>query len=421
MPRKSKTQHERQTNERRQLIFRTVVLDNRPLKLSKVREMFPDGGYTDVKAERDAASFRHVGCDIELRTGKALNGRQGEKEFVFLEGPHTDDDTTRESINVEGKQLVAQLAAAMICGLSEVKIENWLPKWMPSHLSEEWLAALSGAIASSPRTKLRADLEGILSSLKRHGSPHLSEYRSARAVLKLLQRSTLYLKERQTQLRTSLRSYWSEGTRLVALDSGTTNIWVARFLKEVRLPVPGSPFRSLTVCTNSRRIFEELGPSEVSVKTIIIGGQQKFRSPTIAGVMAEMFLRAVPFLQFGMCVLGSTRVDVDQLAVCSDSQEESSVKNLLMEKSSLRVICVDDSKLQSGPGREGYKFAAIDPRHIDLLITNSPFLESCDHKRYERFRSAVHAIEAAGVPVFVATLPQKTYPHPNEHDPVIDA
>jgi DeoR/GlpR family transcriptional regulator of sugar metabolism len=80
-------------------------------------------------------------------------------------------------------------------------------------------------------------------------------------------------------------------SRLIAIDSGTTNIILSRFLKKSPIPLQGSSLCSLTVCTNSRRIFEELGPSEVWIKSIIIGGQQMFRSPTIAGAISRLVQR----------------------------------------------------------------------------------------------------------------------------------
>ena len=193
---------------------------------------------------------------------------------------------------------------------------------------------------------------------------------------------------------------------MVALDAGTTNTLVAEHLQELSLPIPKSSLCSLTVCTNSRKIFQLLGPPGYSVKCIIIGGQQKFHSGVIAGAMAELFLRTASILQFGMCVLGATKVDVERFVVCSDSQEEAGMKNLFMEKSSLRVICVDNGKLQVGPGREGYTFAAIDPAHIDLIITNSPFPRRRESQPDEpSFKTKIANIEARGVPVLVATGP----------------
>jgi hypothetical protein len=112
-----------------------------------------------------------------------------------------------------------------------------------------------------------------------------------------------------------------------------------------------------------------------------------------------------------MCILGSTRIDIDKFAICSDSQEESSIKNLLMERSSLRIICVDNHKLQSGPGRAGYRFASVDPEHVDLFITNSPLKQGGKKEEYDNFLYRVQLIEARGVPILVATSP-KTYPYP---------
>jgi DeoR/GlpR family transcriptional regulator of sugar metabolism len=232
-----------------------------------------------------------------------------------------------------------------------------------------------------------------------------------KAVKALLESNNKQLDGRVGKLKRVLANFWGEANRMVAIDSGTTNIVLARkFLAELRIPMAGSPLCALTVCTNSRRIFEVLGQSTVPVKTIIIGGQQKFRSPTICGAMAELFLKAVSLLQFGMCILGATRLDLDRFAVCSDSQEESSIKTLLMERSSLRVIAVDHNKLQAGLGRTGYKFASIDPEHIDLIVTNSPLMTD-PPAVFTDFIRFVKAIKSRGVPVLVATSDQ-THPYP---------
>lgn len=407
-----------EVNQRRHLIFRRVVLENRPLRLSALQTLLNDKSYNEQKALRDVEDFKAVGCLIELQPC-AENSE--EKHFVFTEGPHTDDDTWRERINGKGKELAARMAATIICGPSECIKKHLLPTWMKNSDIDRALQESIGNAAVD--REITAKVRSVLLHLQEmvefeNGDQPIG---STDTIVKLLNQSTLAVGDRLKSLRLNLRKFWAEANRMVAIDSGTTNKMLARYLKELSFPLPGSPLCALSVCTNSRKIFEELGPPEVGVKCIIVGGQQKFRSPTVAGAMAELFLRTASILQFGLCILGSTKVDVERFAICSDSQEEASMKNLFMEKSSLRIVCVDDSKLQTGPGREGYKYASIDPNHIDLIITNSPFRtknqnsSKADIEKFKSFRTKVLAIEGRGVPVLVATS-EETFGHPNEEE-----
>ena len=394
----------RKFNKHRQLIFRKVVLDSHPLPLRELRELLKGEKYTHEMAKCDVAAFCAVGCAMELRD---CPGDPKEKQIVFLEGPHTDDDKIREGINPDGKKLAAGLAASVICGLSGCQYRELLPPWVEATAAEKALEEMvsRSVLDADMARRVGAALALARSALENQRGPWGIE--SIEKVLELVRKSNFALEERKKALRTKLHTFWQEPFRLVAIDSGTTNSILARYLKELRLPVPGSALCSLTVCTNSRRIFELLGPPEVSVKSIIVGGQQKFHGPVIAGAMAEAFLRTASILQFGMCILGATKVDVERFVVCSDSQEEASMKHLFMEKSSLRIICVDHGKLQTGPGREGYKFASIDPNHIDLIITNSPTLDRIGgDDDAGSFQAKVAAIERRGVPVLVATGPR---------------
>jgi DeoR/GlpR family transcriptional regulator of sugar metabolism len=405
---------------RRQFIFRRVVLENQPLSLAELRERLgqdpipasdKDAARRDLAAaNRDVEAFCDVGCPIKIRDSAKSRG----KEFVFLEGLHTDEESIREDLNPGGKALVARLTASMICGFSKSRETGLLPTWINDPNTKKALDRL--ALRTEGDNRIAARVRALLMQLQDKANPGGMD--SAQTVLSLLEESHTVHQKNQEDIRRKLLGFWREANRLVALDSGTTNKAVARYLKDLFLPMPGSPLCSLSVCTNSRTIFEILGPSNVSVKTIIIGGQQKFHSPTIAGAMAELFLRTSAILQFGMCILGATKIDMERFALCSDSQEEATIKTLFMEKSSLRIICVDDTKLQSGLGREGYKFAAVDPQHIDLVITNSPLREdvspegvSLDY--FRAFAAKVGAIEGRGIPVLVATSAD-TFGHPSE-------
>lgn len=387
-------------NKRRAFIFARLVLDNTgALSISEIKQDFPD--YDEEKAKADVEAFKKVGCAIAIQSSSEKRG----KVLVFLDGLHTNDDTNREETNGAEKEFVAQFIAALICGPGRVRGKDLVSYDFEKVLKESNLDAVScRETGQSVKLLLRelqekGEVSGVLGQ------------NTCDSIVKLLSRS----QERKKELRGKLHDYWEESNRMVAIDSGTTNLKVAKLLAKLRIPLANSRLCSLTVCTNSRRIFEVLGPHKIPVKTIIIGGQQKFKSATIAGAMAELFLRTASILQFGMCILGATKVDVEKFAVCSHSQEESSIKQLLMDKSKLRVIAVDSSKLHGGAGREGYTFASISPDQIDLIVTNSPIRKLTPPREWERFRNNVGAIEDRGVPVLV-THPEGTHGHPGDQD-----
>ena len=404
---------EAEFNKRRPIIFRRVVLDNRPLSFTEMRELLDDADYdySPEKQDSDLKAFQAIGCPIQIRKSRA---DPKVKEIVYLEGPHTDDDTTRESIHIEEKKLVAQLTASLICGSPSATKNSVLPSWMEGEDARNALERMVSSFLKSQEKRsdmrvMEAHVSNVFLHLAQKIKPHTGNeaLENVNEVLSHLKFYDASLAKHHDALKSKLYTFWDETSRLIAIDSGTTNIILSRFLKKIPLPLQGSRLCSLTVCTNSRRIFEELGPSDVWIKTIIIGGQQMYRSPTIAGAMAELFLRSASILQFSICILGSTRIDLDRFAICSDSQEESSIKNLFMDRSSLRVIVVDNFKFQTGPGREGYRFASIDPKHVDLIITNSPLCDQLDAEAINKsFVEKINAIESRGVPVLVASSPK---------------
>lgn len=406
----------KKTRLRKQVIFRRVVLDNQPLTIKELKELCDDASITSRQIERDIGMFEKVGCHIQLQKGKSA--LQDSDEIVFLEGPHTDDDTVREGVNSKSKALVAEMVAHLILGTPNIKPEH-------SHLLPEWMEQLSTARREEALQQLwrcKSD-EDVTAASVTAALVHLAEKvgldtpafigRQVVEIVSMLKHNKRETRARSARLERLLMRFWQEANRMVAIDSGTTNIVLARdYLAGIRIPMPGSPLCALTVCTNSRRIFEVLGHSRIPIRTVVIGGQQKFRSPTVCGAMAEQFLRSVSLLQFGMCILGATRLDLERFAICSDSQEESSIKTLLMERSSLKIVAIDNSKLQAGLGRTGYKFASIDPAHIDLIVTNSPLKkENSGDEEWRNFCTSVEAIQARGIPVLVATSTE-TYPHP---------
>jgi DeoR/GlpR family transcriptional regulator of sugar metabolism len=389
----------RKIDARRQLIFRRAVLDNRPLSLKKVQELLKDPSYKKRSAERDIKMFEEVGCVIELQRSAT---DPTDYEFVFVEGPHTDDVAVRKRINVDAKTLVAQLTASLICGVS---IPSDRTRSIHSMNAKEILKSLE--VESIKEKSIRECLQLLLNSSenqKRSITNNINH--TADQILRLIRQcEPIVGGANWRKIQAKLYTFWEEPSRAIAIDSGTTNIILADLLKEIDIPLRQSKLCSLTVCTNSREIFQILGPSRVWIKTVIVGGMQKFRSSTIAGAIAEQFIRSVSMLQFGMSVIGSTRIDLERLIICTDSQEEAAIKNLFMDRSALRIVCIDNSKLQKTPGREAYRFASIDPAHVDLIVTNSPMKREDSHV-YREFLDCVNQIQLRGVPVLVATSPQ---------------
>ena len=130
-------------------IFRKAVLDNRPLPLKQLRELLAGEKYTDEMARDDVQALRSVGCLVKLERCPR-KGR--EKQFVFLDGPHTDDDAIRETMNKEEKTLAARLAASVICGLAECKDKQFLPLWMKSRQARQALDRMFSQLPPGGKT-----------------------------------------------------------------------------------------------------------------------------------------------------------------------------------------------------------------------------------------------------------------------------
>src|SRR5262245_30649143 len=109
---------------RRQLIFRRVVLDNHPLPLKDLKRLLQIKQYDHDTATRDIDAFRAVGCELELQPCQT---DKDDHELVFLEGPHLDNDATRERIHGAEKKIVAAMAASLIYGIGRDK--EMLPPW----------------------------------------------------------------------------------------------------------------------------------------------------------------------------------------------------------------------------------------------------------------------------------------------------
>jgi len=163
-----------------------------------------------------------------------------------------------------------------------------------------------------------------------------------------------------------------ETSRMIVLDSGTTNEKLASKLAALAIPVRGTNLNYLTVATNSRLIFNEIGDPEVPIRSIVIGGQQSGRTSSISGAIAEQFLRTATLLHFGVGIIGATAISTEKGFCYADSQGEAVMKGLLLDRCSMRIIIADNSKLAKNPAGGGYAVCALDPNFVDLIITNAP-------------------------------------------------
>lgn len=183
---------------------------------------------------------------------------------------------------------------------------------------------------------------------------------------------------------------WRHLQRQIAVDSGTTNeVFCSEILSGLALPRPA--LNRLIVCTNSRAIFNILGVPGVPIKTIIVGGQQLFQTESIAGNLAEQFLKATN-LSFSMSFIGATVVDLRNMVLGGDYDADSAIKSELLSRSEIRVVMADRSKFMTGPYAAYNRFAMISPTVVDLIIT-----DEIDHEHMDK-------INKMGVPVLAMNI-----------------
>lgn len=196
-----------------------------------------------------------------------------------------------------------------------------------------------------------------------------------------------------------LTRYWNEMYRIVAIDSSTTNDKTVNLLVELPIPVPRALGRlcALSVASNSREAAFKIGAPNVAARVLIIGGEQVGGRPAIAGRLAEVFLRAAALYTFGIAFIGASHIDLRRDAVMAADVETASIKVLLCQKSILRVICVDHTKLGAASASSSYEVFSLSPEHVDLILVNRPQQEV---ERPE-FEKHVERIRSLGVPVYV--------------------
>ena len=326
----------------------------------------------------------------------------GHRYLVDAASLHLGTKHQREALRRRQKEAAGMVAASLVLGLPPF---------------DEALAELKGLLpfANDRRHELSPEFdccwaqEQIITELLHpipFDSPGTSKLQIAEGWEGLAQ-----LKAQRVA--TLLRELWRETAMRIFVDSGTTSDCIISFLRDTLLPSPYSALLGLTVCTNSRGIFNSLGTYEVPIKSIIVGGTQLGMTETIAGPLAELFLEKASVLNFSVALVGATMLDLRRFVCCSDTSEEQVIKQKVFERAQLRVVVVDDSKLTFAPTRESYRFAAITPEQIDLIITNLPVDNKGNEldrtsESVERFRRAVTEIRRRGVPVLIGRLEKTT-------------
>ena len=214
--------------------------------------------------------------------------------------------------------------------------------------------------------------------------------------------------ENVVRLKGLLMDLWDEARLSIFLAAGTTNERFARWVSEVLLPTGYSKLANLEVSTNSRTIFNIVGDPEVPALALVIGGSQvgvEGVSESIAGPLSDVFMDATSgLLNFQISFVGAVALNVAGGFAITDSLEERRMKEscLSSNRSRLRVLCIDRSKIKLKPVRSGHRFATLSPKHIDLIITNKLPEGSSDENEEEAELCIRKIRREYKVPVFEA-------------------
>lgn len=374
MPKKSVSKEK--PAERRRYIWQTVardgILSHEMLK-QRFENLTSQNIADDIKALRELGhNLRSVPDTIDKR----------KSNIIDEDARHTRSKKPREQLNHNEKRAVATVLMGVICGF-------------PSSVSPEAAGVDNRDSDGSKETEHRETIERQ-SRLAEAVPKIFKDCPSIHDLREQIEDHKEFTSSNYRKVRRRIDSYWNEMNRGIAIDAGTTNDQTALLLQQLSLPAAFSNLSALTVCTNSRGIFQTLGSAETDAKVIMIGGEQVNRTEAVAGRMAELFLRSAGILSFGLGVSGTTMVNLKEMSFNSDSHEEANLKALIFQRSALRIVVFDHTKLTKEPIRSSYPFATIDPEQVDLVITNEP-----EGGATEEFTEAIRAIRENGITVLL--------------------
>ncbi len=224
-------------------------------------------------------------------------------------------------------------------------------------------------------------------------------------------------------LRLKLKAFWRDGQRTIFVDAGTTMQTLAeRYLQHLEIPLDGASFQfteeesaeekkaqegkttggqsdhknaaaeeakldasekeatragrsvnKIEVITNDRLIFNCLGDAKVQIKTIMIGGRQQFRSNSVAGLMAENFLKAND-IRAGMAIVSATGIyfnfEKKKAFFYAENEHFASMKRQFLDRSTIRIIVADYSKFSDQERVTDVRICNVENNGIDLVLTD---------------------------------------------------
>ncbi len=167
-------------------------------------------------------------------------------------------------------------------------------------------------------------------------------------------------------------NYIGEG-QAIALDSGTTSLFLARVLK--------NKFHSLTVVTNSFAVAQELAGAE-GITLVLTGGVYRADEEAFVSDVATLIFSKINVDIFFLTTCG---ISVER-GITYQRMDEISVQNKMMEAADRTIVVADSSKIGNN---SLVKMCGIE--EVSMLITDSGVSAG-----------QVKAFENAGVRVAIA-------------------
>lgn len=393
---------EPKTKRSKQRLLRMSAQDRRAFILRQLRS---NGMLSlDLINRTFSSPFRTV-LDDDI---KALKELGFEPEWTEITGNRYLVDASARHIGTKFQREMLRWREKESCGMVAASLTLGLPPF--DRDVANYIEGAENKAHTAAEEKRRA-------TLRDRFCPHFKECWSQRDIIHNLVGKTKQgnvqgaAQNKALRVAMILRQIWMESTIRIFLDSGTTTDRVARYLRDVCLPSPYSLLTGMTVCTNSRGIFDTLGSFEVPIRTEVIGGYQLDNSETLVGPIAEASISNETLAPFSMSILGTTMADMRRQVLCTDTPEERGVKHAAFSNAQLRICVIDDSKFKDAPIRESYCFTKLIPEQIDLVITNEPLNEGGQIKTgpaRKTFDDSIRKIRDNGVPVLVGYLDPDT-------------